>query len=201
VLFGPFTIVYVDARARRDMRNATIARAPLLTPRMHLRGPAPDESDALLAVASASGLFEPGEVDQLLGAALTSWHAGTLGAGHALRVACGSSAEESRVLGWSYVAPAEGNQDEGAPAFELLWVGVAPDARRAGVGAALLADAERTARAAGAASLRIRTSTQQETAAARALYAKSGYALHGDAVPDYYGPGVHGLEFRKQLDM
>ena len=167
---------------------------------MHLRGPAPDESDALLAVASASGLFEPGEVDQLLGAALTSWHAGTLGEGHSMRVACGSGAEESRVLGWAYLAPAEGNDEPGgAPAFELLWLGVAPDARRGGVGAALLADAERTASAAGGASLRIRTSTQPETAAARGLYAKSGYQLHGDAVPDYYGPGVHGLEFRKAL--
>ena len=167
-----------------------------------MRGPAPEESDALLAVASASGLFGEGEVEELLGAALTSWHAGALGEGHAVRVACGSGAEESRVLGWAYLAPAEGNQEaEGAPAFELLWVGVAPDARRAGVGAALVADAELTARAAGAACLIIRTSTQPETAAARALYAKSGYQLHGDAVPDYYGPGVHGLEYRKPLDV
>lgn len=170
---------------------------------MQLRGPVPEDRHSLLAVAEASGLFAPGEVEQLLGDALTRLHAGTLGAGHAMRVAVDDAS--GGVLGWSYTAPADAAEGDCAQAHprsderELLWLGVAPAARRAGVATCLLADAERAARDVGALSLRIRTSTQPEAEPARALYRKHGYAQRGEAAPDYYEPGVHMLEFIKTL--
>lgn len=160
---------------------------------MLLRAPLPEETEALLAIGSSSGLFSPGEVEELLGNTLAQLHAGELDAQHSVRVACDSAS--ASILGWSHLARAE----QLAGAFELLWVGVAPSARRAGVGSVLLAEAEREARAASAAWLRICTSTQPETAAARALYGARGYVLHGEPAIDYYEPGVHMLEYRKQL--
>ncbi|GMG83401.1 hypothetical protein LNKW23_26140 [Paralimibaculum aggregatum] len=60
---------------------------------------------------------------------------------------------------------------------ELLTLAVAPAARRAGLGAALLAAVEATARADGAAEMHLEVA--EGNAAARALYARAGYAARG----------------------
>ena len=80
------------------------------------------------------------------------------------------------VIGWAYgqVDP----QSEGA-VWELLWLGVALHAHRSGVGSALLADAEAIARAGGARTFLVSTSSNPATQAARALYFNAGLRVCG----------------------
>lgn len=156
---------------------------------VHLRPPAPADTPALLALAAATGLFGAGEVEALLGDTLAALHAGTLGPGHGCAVACGDG---GAVLGWTYVAP------ESERVWELLWIGVAASARRTGVGAALLADAQARAAAAGAATLRVCTSAGAATAAARAFYERAGFALVRTEA-DGYGPGDDKLTYEMDI--
>ena len=159
-------------------------------PPLELRGPRRSETAALLALAQSTGLFAAGEVDELLAPPLASFHAGTLGAGQALRVAVGGE----EVLGWSFGGPQEGSPD----CWELLWVGVRPDRHRRGVGSALLAEAMAAGRAAGCARLRVSTSSLPATAAARALYARRGFA-HVGGEKDYYGVGDDRVDYEQAL--
>jgi predicted GNAT family N-acyltransferase len=68
---------------------------------------------------------------------------------------------------------------------------VAPEARRRGLGAALLAEAERAARAAGAARMDLHAQT-----AALGLYERAGYAAYGAPFDD---EGIEHLAMEKRL--
>ena len=166
---------------------------------MALREPLAAEGPLLLAIGEATGLFAPGEVDALLGATLDSWHAGRLNAGHCVKVATVNvatvaNAVEDPALGWAYWGP-----DEEEPGtWELYWIGVSASARRAGVGMSLLKGFEAAASQAGAAKLRIATSSLPSTAAARLFYARAGYSqARVDA--DYYGAGDDKVVFEKEV--
>lgn len=155
---------------------------------LELRPPLADDTPQLLALAEASSLFGPGEVDELLADKLASIHANRLGSGHAIRVAV---LTPGGVAGWSYLAPAgDGSSSggaEGGRTSELLWLGVHPRLHRRGVGAALLRDAEATASAFGSNFLLVSTSSTDATAPARALYEAHGYERVG-VERDFYGP-------------
>lgn len=73
---------------------------------------------------------------------------------------------------------------------------VAPEARGRGIGAQLVAAAERVARSSGreAISLEVRA----DNAAARAMYEKLGYVVERE-LPDYYDDGAEGLRLIKRL--
>ena len=157
---------------------------------VQLRAPLPADTPGLLALAQSTGLFAEGEVEDLLGTTLASFHSGELGPDHAIRVAIGASGD---LLGWLYLAPTEVAEEP-----ELLWVGVEPSKHRAGTGTLLLAEAERLARAAGGSVLRVSTSSLPATAPARALYERRGFA-RVEVVPDYYGPGDDAVRYTKQL--
>lgn len=79
---------------------------------------------------------------------------------------------------------------------ELLTLAVAPDARRQGLGGALLQDfvAEAKRRGARDAFLEVASDNQ----AARALYAGQGWRQAGRR-PDYYAPGIDALTLRLAL--
>jgi [ribosomal protein S18]-alanine N-acetyltransferase len=77
---------------------------------------------------------------------------------------------------------------EGARVVNLA---VDPDARRHGVGTALLQAIER-ALPAGDMTLMV----QEENVAARALYRRAGYIEESES-PNYYGPGRAGIRMRK----
>ncbi len=78
---------------------------------------------------------------------------------------------------------------------------MADDARRAGHGAALLAAALATLRAAGAATAALHVDAGPDGAAARRLYTRHGFAPAGGgaACQDYYGPGRHALALSAPL--
>ncbi len=84
---------------------------------------------------------------------------------------------------------------------------MAPSARRAGHGGALLAAALAALRAAGVPVATLHVDAGPDGAAARALYARSGFVpasgAEGHAAPpllrDYYAPGRHALRLRCAL--
>jgi ribosomal-protein-alanine N-acetyltransferase len=81
---------------------------------------------------------------------------------------------------------------------ELLTIAVAPEARRRGIGAALLAAFEAEAAARGAAGAYLEVAA--DNAAARALYDRSGWRQAG-LRRGYYGGGVDAVILRKALRM
>lgn len=82
--------------------------------------------------------------------------------------------------------------------WNLWFIGVEPEARRLGPGAALIHRAEHTARQARARLLLIETSSGAQFAPARALYTKEGYTLDGEII-GFYGPSQNKVIFRKTL--
>ena len=78
----------------------------------------------------------------------------------------------------------------------LYSIAVAREARGAGVGEALLASAERTARARGSRALRLEVRT--DNAAAQRLYERRGYCRFGRK-ERYYEDGATALRYEKTL--
>ena len=150
-----------------------------------------DDRDALLAVATATGLFTPTDAEALLGGVLDQLHAGQLPAGHAA-VACRTAAGEP-IVGWTYFAP-----DQHADGvWNVWWIGVEPGSHGRGAGTLLLRHAEARAAAAGARIVVIETSSLESQARARRFYAREGYAECG-RVPDFYAHGDHKVIFARQ---
>lgn len=79
---------------------------------------------------------------------------------------------------------------------ELMTVAVAPDARRAGTGAALLAEFEAEAQVRGAVTAFLEVAS--DNAAAQALYSAKGWQNAGRR-RNYYGGGVDALVMQKAL--
>ena len=79
---------------------------------------------------------------------------------------------------------------------EILTVGVKPSARRAGLGAQLLAEMLMASRAAGAKALFLEVA--ETNAAARALYARAGFAAISER-PRYYRNGDTAIVMRRDL--
>lgn len=84
----------------------------------------------------------------------------------------------------------------GADYGRLYSLVVAPSARGQGLGARLIATAERCTCTEGRA--RLRLEVRRDNAAARALYAQRGYREVA-SLPDYYEDGAAGLRLEKPL--
>jgi ribosomal protein S18 acetylase RimI-like enzyme len=157
-----------------------------------IRPAAPNETATLVAVAAATGIFQPSEAEQLLGGVLQDFHAGRLDTSHQVQVFADD--ETGAVDGWVYFAPcfkADG-------VWDLWWIGVSPTAQGKGVGGALLEFVEGSVRGMGARLLIIETSSTEPLAKARNFYAKRGYANCGQ-IPDFYGDGDDKIIFAKRL--
>ena len=85
----------------------------------------------------------------------------------------------------------------GSTLARLYSIAVDPTARGRGLGHALLADAERAARAGGAD--RLRLEVRVENTAAIALYLSRGYEEFGRYI-NYYDDGSDALRFERRLD-
>ncbi|WP_226780103.1 GNAT family N-acetyltransferase [Oceaniglobus trochenteri] len=136
------------------------------------------------------GLFEPGEV-HLVEEMFDGWIAGRLARpDHRWFVA----GDDAGIAGAGYLA-ADIMADR---VFNLLFLAVHSRARRGGLGDALIAHGEVAARDDAGRLMLIETASGPETAAARALYARRGYALDGRII-GYYGKGIDKLIFRRTL--
>jgi ribosomal protein S18 acetylase RimI-like enzyme len=136
------------------------------------------------AVIRGVGLFTPDEADGFAGSLPA--HVGQPGDGRRWLLADDGA-------GAALVAP------EPAPGvWNLLFLGVQPEARRRGVARALIGEVERRLRAQGARMLLIDTSTAPPMEAARRLYAALGYERVA-LISDYWGPGDGKLTFRRRF--
>ncbi len=156
------------------------------------RPAAPDDTPALLALATATGIFGPGEVEGLLGGVLEDLHAGRLGDGHSAWVWGGGPSEPP--AGWVYFSPV----DKADGVWNLWWIGVDPARQRAGVGGGMLRSVEGHVRAAGGRLLLVETSDQPGFDPVRRFYATRGYTDCG-RVPDYYADGDGKVTYVKRV--
>ena len=102
--------------------------------------------------------------------------------------------EGERVLGWACYGP----RALTTGVFDLYWIAVAPEARRAGVGRRLLEASEAAACAAGGRMLVAETSGTPQYQATRQFYLGTGYA--GEAtIRDFYRPGDDLVIFIKRF--
>jgi [ribosomal protein S18]-alanine N-acetyltransferase len=84
----------------------------------------------------------------------------------------------------------------GSEVARLYSIAVAPEAKRRGIGVALLAAAEAATRARKCSVLRLEV--HEKNAPAISRYRKSGYTLFGQHL-GYYADGGHALRFEKRL--
>lgn len=83
-----------------------------------------------------------------------------------------------------------------AGSYDLYWIVVDPAHGGAGVGRALLAEAERAVVRRGGTALYIETSSRAEYARTRRFYLRAGYARVA-RLPDFYAPGDDKVIYRK----
>lgn len=150
-----------------------------------VRDAQPDDVSALEAIIRGIGLFTPEEADGFAGT-LTG-HFADPEEGHLWLLA-------GEGQGAAYLAP----EPAGPGVWNLLFLGVLPEARRHGVARALITEVERRLKTQGARMLLIDTSTEPPMAAARALYEALGYERVA-LIPDYWGPGDGKLTFQRAL--
>lgn len=156
-----------------------------MTDQARVRDARTDDTPALEAIIRGVGLFTPEEADGFAGSLPDHFAQPT--EGHVWLLAEGGQ-------GAGYLAP----EAAGPGVWNLLFVGVLPEARRQGTARALVAEAEARAKAEGGRMLLIDTSTEPPMAAARALYEAMGYE-HVGLIPDYWGPDDGKLTFRRAL--
>lgn len=141
---------------------------------MNLRHAGPE--DAALLAAIHARAFPPGE----------AWDAATMATLLGMPGALGLVAEEAGMTLLRLAA------DEA----EILTFAVRPEARRAGLGRALLETGMALLAAQGARALLLEVA--EDNAAALALYTAAGFARAATR-RDYYGPGRHALVLRRDL--
>lgn len=157
-----------------------------------LRPATPADTPDLLALAAATGIFRPDEVDFLLGGVLDDLHAGRLGDGHTAWVWAGGSTEQP--AGWVYFSPV----DKTDGVWNLWWIGVDPARQGQGVGGELLRSVEDHVRTNAGRLLLIETSSLPTFDAVRRFYAKRGYSDCGQ-VPDFYADGDGKVTYAKRM--
>lgn len=153
-----------------------------------LRSVTPTDMPALLALAAATGIFHPGEVEGMLGSVLEGLHSGQLGDGHTVR------AWGDPPVGWVYFSPV----DNADGVWNLWWIGVDPAWQKRGVGGAMLGAVEANVRASGGRLLLIETSALPAFDQVRRFYAARGYA-EGGRLPDFYADGDAKVTYFKRI--
>ncbi len=147
-----------------------------------IRSASPEDTPALVTLATATGLFTDDEADLLLRGVLDDLHGGRLGVDH--HAVVWSDEEGSQPAGWAYFA----SNEKADRVWDLWWIGVDPSRHGQGGGDALMDAVEGEVRARGGRLLIIETSALPPTARARRFYERRGYAACG-RIPDFYGDG------------
>ncbi|MFO6464661.1 GNAT family N-acetyltransferase [Jannaschia sp. KMU-145] len=146
-----------------------------------IRTARPADHPTIVDIAVRSGLFDADDA-AAFGESLRETAAGTVlfvdGDGH----------------GAAMLAP-EAMSDA---VWNLLFLAVDPSAQRAGIGRALVTEAEAHARAAGGRMLLIDTASVEDQAAARALYASLRFDRVA-TIPGYYGDGIDKVTYLRRL--
>ncbi len=145
-----------------------------------IREATPADAGVLLAIAEASGLFGPEDLEAFA---------------PMIREGIGGEALWLTGDGGAAMAEAEPFADR---VWNLRFIAVLPEARRRGTGAALLRAAEARLRERGVRLLLIDTSGGPSQEGARAFYLAAGYTLEA-RVRDFYGEGEDRVTFTGRL--
>jgi ribosomal protein S18 acetylase RimI-like enzyme len=157
--------------------------------RAMIRASTVEDSDALVGVGVAAGMFAPGETEWLA-TMIADYFAGKLGEGHGW-----ITDEEHGVIGGvAYYAPAVA----ASGVSDLLMIAVLPGIQRQGRGERLLRHVENALRAYGQRMLLVETSALPHYDRARAFYLKNGFEEEA-RIRDFYHAGEDKVVFRKQL--
>jgi GNAT superfamily N-acetyltransferase len=154
-----------------------------------LRDSEASEIPALLALAEATGVFKPIEIEALE-EVLFDYHAQERGNGHR----CLTAWEAGVPIGFAYWAPAALTDCT----WYLYWIAVRRDRQLRGCGARLLARCEAEVRAAGGRLVLIETSSLPGYAPTHRFYARHGFEP-SSVVRDFYADGDDLVVFRKKL--
>lgn len=147
------------------------------------------EIDTFVAMAAATKMFKPAEVDALR-EVYDDFFDGNSEFGHH----CLTLLEDNKVAGFAYFGP--DNIANGA--WELWWIVVDQSLQGQGRGGKLLADSEKIARDSGARLMFIDTSSLPQYEPTRKFYLKHGYEKEAE-LRDYYAPGDSKVIYRKVL--
>jgi ribosomal protein S18 acetylase RimI-like enzyme len=154
-----------------------------------IRSIAPNETTAAIAVAEATGLFQPHEAEAL--AKMLSEHFNSETDDRDLWLVDDDGGE---LVGIAYVAPER--MTEGT--WNIYLIGIHPDRQRQGRGAALLAQIEQMLVERNVRILLVETSGTESFEYVRAFYRKSGYEQEA-RIREFYAAGVDKIVFRKAL--
>ena len=154
-----------------------------------IRPTTPADTAALVALADATGVFKPLEI-QALREVLDDYFAANQAAGHR----CVTCEEGGAAVGFAYYAPAAMTDRT----WYLYWIAVRKQLQARGLGAALLRHAEEDVRAAAGRLLLIETSSLPHYEPTRQFYVKHGYETAA-VLRDYYADGDDMVVFRKRF--
>ncbi len=149
----------------------------------------PEDTAALVALAGATGVFKPMELEALR-EVLDDYHATNREFGH---IAV-TLEQAGRIAGFAYYAPAAMTDRT----WYLYWIAVDKTIHARGLGTRLLHRAEEDVRAAGGRLFLIETSSLPHYELTRKFYLKHGYEP-GAVIRDYYADGDDMVIFRKRM--
>lgn len=156
------------------------------------RDPIPTETQILVSLAEKTGVFKPGEPQELLEAALNAFHAGELGENHQIKVWVDQ--KEENAAGWTYFAPSAFSKG----VWDVWWIGAHPDFHGKGIGRNLLQGVEKEIRSQNGRVIIIETSSAPALERARRFYPSMGYIECG-RIPNFYGDGDDKITFAKSI--
>ena len=151
-----------------------------------IRMTTPEDTESLMAIACASGLFEPHQTDELSG--MLAKYFGTQSPSHDLWV----TDDDGGPVGVAYTAPER--MTEGT--WNLYLIAVHPDRQRQGRGKMLLEYVEHMLAERGQRMLLVETSGTDDFDYVRAFYRNSGYEEEA-RIRDFYADGIDKIVFRK----
>jgi ribosomal protein S18 acetylase RimI-like enzyme len=154
-----------------------------------IRPTTPADTDALVPLADATGVFKPHEIVALR-EVLDDYHAANRDEGHVAF----TSEDGGRALGFVYYAPVAMTDNT----WEVWWIAVAASEQRRGLGKQLLDFAEADVRDRGGRLLLIDTSSLPNYEPTRQFYLRRGYAISAQ-IPDFYRDGDDKVVFWKKL--
>ena len=150
----------------------------------------PEEFDALVRLATDTGMFKKLEV-KVLGELLRDWHTSLAKEGH---ICCTLKESDGTPVGFVYHAPAVMTKGT----WHLYWLVVDKNAQGRGLGKRMVRYAEADARKRGGHHLLAETSGTARYASTRTFYDKVGYSVEA-RVRDFYAPGDDQVIYRQDL--
>src|SRR4028119_818971 len=154
-----------------------------------IRPTTPNDTAALIALADATGLFEPNQLEEV-GEMLGDYFGGNSGSEHFWI----TDDDEDGPVGVAYCAPEP--MTDGT--WNLYLIAVRPDRQGQGRGATLVRYVEQTLTARGGRILLVETSGLPDFDRTRLFYAKCGYEEEA-RIRDFYAAGDDKVVFRKVL--